>query len=131
VHNGSAKPAEEGIEVNLSPLSSRLPQAACVIVKQAAIYALSHCYRIGFVDFILSGDFSPEGREAWWRTCRANLRPGEARFLTELQQSGNDGVIWTKDNSGSAQRLLRMGLIGCRFGILEETKDGGAPACDS
>jgi hypothetical protein len=53
------------------------------------------------------------------------LRPGEELLLSKVRQAGDDGLIWTKSSSITANRLLRKGLIECRFGPVRETEGGG------
>jgi hypothetical protein len=52
------------------------------------------------------------------------LRPGEALLLSKVRRAGDDGVMWSKAYSTVANRLIRMGLIECRFGPTGETEDG-------
>ena len=52
------------------------------------------------------------------------LTRGEMQLLSKVQQSGDDGLLWTRFNSIVARDLHRKGLIEFRMGSLSETTTG-------
>jgi hypothetical protein len=59
------------------------------------------------------------------------LTRGEMRLLSKVQQSGDDGLLWTRFNSIVGRNLHRKGLIEFRMGSLCETRPARERECDS
>ena len=52
------------------------------------------------------------------------LSAAEARLLQRIREAGTAGLEWSQATSGTLGRLARKGLIECRMGETETTRDG-------
>ena len=57
-------------------------------------------------------------------STKDQLTEPEVRVLAEIRRAGPAGVLWNRRSAGALGKLLKTGLIECRFGPTVETDQG-------